>query len=49
MSSRSLMEEIYKIEDSGEIPRSELSVPMNSKFKHSLVSMKKGSNFVPQG
>ncbi|CAG2217571.1 BIRC7_8 [Mytilus edulis] len=48
MSSRSLMEEIYKIEDSGEIPKSQLSVPMTSKFKHSLVSMKKGSNFVPQ-
>ncbi|XP_052090054.1 baculoviral IAP repeat-containing protein 2-like isoform X2 [Mytilus californianus] len=39
MSARNLMEEINKIEESGEIPKSELTLPISSKFKHSVVSM----------
>ncbi|XP_052090055.1 putative inhibitor of apoptosis [Mytilus californianus] len=40
MSARNLMEEINKIEESGEIAKSELIVPISSKLKHSVVSMK---------
>lgn len=40
MSARNLMEEMTKIEQSGEIAKSELTVPIRSKLKHSVVSMK---------
>ncbi|CAG2231340.1 BIRC2_3 [Mytilus edulis] len=40
MSARNLMEEMTKIEESGEIAKSELTVPIRSKLKHSVVSMK---------
>lgn len=40
MSARNLMEEMNKIEESGEIAKSKLTAPIRSKFKHSVVSMK---------
>ncbi|OPL33585.1 hypothetical protein AM593_01348, partial [Mytilus galloprovincialis] len=48
MSSRSLMEEIYKIEENGERPKSELTIPMSSNLKSSVVSMKKTMKVLPK-
>ena len=41
MKSRNLMEEIYEIEEKGDIPKSKITRPTNSKVKESVANVKR--------
>ena len=49
MKSRNLMEELYKIEEKGDIPKSKMTLPTSSKVKESVANVKRSMTKLPKG
>jgi len=49
MKSRNLMEELYKIEEKGDIPKSKMTLPTSSKVKETVSNVKRSMAKLQKG